>query len=288
LPVIAVRIDPYYRGFIAMVQWAHEHRGAVLFFSAMILSAAITKGYGGEPEYVLGPADIVHITVFENPELTTDARVSETGSLSFPLIGDVSVVGLTPSQASAAIARKLSDGRFVAKPQVSILPTVVRGSQITVVGEVNKPGRYPLETVNTRVSDALAAAGGVTTLGSDTVYLIQKRLGKEVRKPLDVTELFVKGSALDEQVQGGDTIFLPRQPLVYVYGEVRTPGSYRLQRNMTVMQALAVGGGATVRGSQRRIRVYRQDDGGKVHEIRLNLVDLLQPNDVIYVRPRLF
>jgi len=249
---------------------------------------SIVRSDAGDEEYVLGPADVVHVTVFENPELTTDARVSETGFLTFPLIGDIPVVGKTISQASSMIAKKLSDGHFVGKPQVNILPTVLRGSQITVVGQVNRPGRYPLETVNTRVSDAIAAAGGVTTMGSDTVYLIQKQNGAEVRKPIDVTELFVKGSEKDEQVHGGDTIYLPRQPLVYVYGEVRTPGPLRLERHMTVMQALAVGGGTTVRGSQRRIRVYRQDDSGTVHEVHLNLIDQLQANDVIYVRPRLF
>jgi polysaccharide export outer membrane protein len=102
-----------------------------------------------------------------------------------------------------------------------------------------------------------------------------------------VNELFVKGSQEDEQVQGGDTLYLPREPVFYVYGEVRTPGAFRLERHMTVMQGLAVGGGPTERGSQRRIRMYRQNDDGTVHEIDLNLLDLLQPNDVIYVQLRL-
>jgi polysaccharide export outer membrane protein len=238
-------------------------------------------------EYVLGPADVIHITVFQNPDLTTDARVSETGTITFPLIGAVSVVGSTIAEAETAIARKLSDGHYVAKAQVTVLPTLIRGSQVTVLGYVNHPGRYPLETVNTHVSDVLSTAGGIAASGADTVFVIQHRDGQTIRKELDVDELFVKGSEQDEQVHSGDTIYLPREPEFYIYGEVRSPGAYRLQRHMTVMQALAVGGGDT-RTSKYRFQAYRQDEQGAMHEIELKLVDMLEPNDVIYVPERLF
>jgi polysaccharide export outer membrane protein len=243
---------------------------------------------GASAEYVLGAGDVVHVTVFNNPELTTDARISETGAISFPLVGNVPVVGLTISQAQEAIARKLGEGHFVAKAQVNILPTQLVGSQVTVVGHVNRPGRYPLQTTNTHISDALAAAGGADPLGADTIILIRHRDGKEVRKPLDVTELFVKGSQQDELVQGGDTLYVPREPVFYVYGEVRSPGSFRLERHMTVMQGLAIGGFANEKGSERRTQIYRQDDDGKTQEVDLNLTDMLKPNDVIFVRLRIF
>jgi polysaccharide export outer membrane protein len=226
--------------------------------------------------------------VFNNPELTTDIRVSETGAITFPMIGHVPVVGLTISQAQAAIAKKLADGHFVVNPQVNILPTSVVGSQVTVVGHVNHPGRYPLQTTNTHVSDALAEAGGVDPIGADTIILIQHSGGKEVRKPLDVTELFVEGSEQDEQVQAGDTLYLPRQAVFYVYGEVHNPGVYRLERHMTVMQGLAIGGFVNERGSERRTEIYRQDKDGNVHPIDLKATDMLKPNDVIFVRVRIF
>jgi polysaccharide export outer membrane protein len=239
-------------------------------------------------EYLLGPADVLHITVFENPELTSDVRVSETGTITFPLIGAVPVVGLTVPQAQAAIAKKLKDGQFVAHAQVTILPTLIRGSQVTVVGYVNKPGRYPLETTNTHISDVLAAAGGVNPMGSDTIILIQHHDGAETRKSVDLNELFVKGSLQDEQVHGGDTLYVPRESFYYIYGEVQKPGQYRLERHMTVMQGLAVGGYSNERGSQWRTQIFRQDDDGAMHEVELNVADVLKPNDVIYVRVRIF
>jgi len=261
--------------------------GALLIV-AINLCATEIRADERAAEYVLGAADVVHITVFENPELTTDVRVSETGTITFPLVGAVPVVGLTLPQAQAAIAKKLTDGHFVAHPQVNILPTVIVGSQVTVVGYVNKPGRYPLQTVDTHVSDAIASAGGVDPMGAETIILIRHQDGKEIRKPLDVTELFVKGSELDELVQGGDTLYVPREPLFYIYGEVEKPGSYRLERHMTVMQGLAVGGYSNERGSKWRTQIYRQDEDGSMHEVELNGTDSLKPNDVIYVRLRIF
>ena len=264
-----------------------RHLCALMVF-ALGWNSAATLAEGGSAEYVLGAGDVVHITVFNNPELATDARISETGAISFPLIGNIPVVGLTISQAQDAIAKKLGEGHFVAKAQVNILPTLLVGSQVTVVGHVNRPGRYPLQTINTHVSDALAAAGGVDAVGADTIILIQHRDGKEARKPLDVTELFVKGSQQDELVQGGDTLYVPREPVFYVYGEVEKPGACRLERHMTVMQGLAVGGFANEKGSERRTQMYRQDDDGKMHEVEVNLTDMLKPNDVIFVRLRIF
>lgn len=263
-------------------------RVLALLILPLLIGVAFGQANVNDSEYVLGPADVIHITVFQNPDLTTDVRVSESGSITFPLIGNVPVVGLTISQAEAAIAKRLSSGHFVAQPQVNILPTLIRGSQVTVLGHVNHAGRYPLETTNTRVSDVLAEAGGIDPTGADTIILIGIRNGKTIHRVLDVTALFVLGSQEDEQVRGGDTLYLPREAEFYVYGEVRNPGVFRLDRHMTVMQGLAVGGGPNTRGSQRRIRMYRQSDDGITHEVDLKLLDQLQANDVIYVGEGVF
>jgi polysaccharide biosynthesis/export protein len=258
-----------------------------LIITALGLVATPAQSQTAAPEYVLGAGDILHITVFNNPELTTDARVSESGSITFPFVGNLPVVGLSISQAQNALAQKLGDAHIVSQPQVNILPTLLVGSQVTVMGHVNRPGRYPLQTTNTHLSDAVALAGGIDAIGADQLVLIQHSEGKEVRTVIDVPDLLERGSGRDQLVQGGDTIYVPREPVFYVYGEVEHSGSFRLERNMILMQGLALGGFVNGRGSKSRTQVYRQDSAGKLREIDLGLTDPLMPNDVIYVRTRI-
>src|SRR5690554_1875150 len=126
---------------------------------ALCLSSTVSA-QKPEQEYVLSPGDIVRITVFQNPELTTEARVSEGGTLTFPLLGSVRVGGQSISGAEATIAGRLREGGFVLKPHVNILPIEMRGNQVVVLGEVDRPGRYPLEIFNQRLADMVATAGG--------------------------------------------------------------------------------------------------------------------------------
>jgi polysaccharide export outer membrane protein len=254
-----------------------------------LTSGAAQAQNGKNAEYVLGPGDIVRITVFQNPDLTTETRVSEAGTLSFPLIGSVPVGGLSLSQGEKTIADMLREGRFVQMPQVNILPVQIRSSQVAVLGHVNRPGRYPLETVNMRLSDMLATAGGVATTGSDTVVLMGTREGRAIRREIDIPALFLKGEvASDIPLTGGDVLYVSRAPMFYIYGEVQRPGAFRLERDMTVMQGLATGGGLTIRGTENGLRVHRRDAAGKLQIIEPNLDEPLKANDVIYVRESLF
>ncbi|MCC4116426.1 polysaccharide export protein EpsE [Aromatoleum toluclasticum] len=240
-------------------------------------------------EYVLGPGDIVRISVFQNPDLTTEGRVSETGALTFPLIGSVPLGGRTVSAAEALIAERLRQGGFVLQPQVTVLPVQIRGNQVAVLGHVNKPGRYPLDTFNVRVTDMLANAGGVAAGGDDVIVLVGTRDGQRVRKELDLPALFQRGDGdADTMLSPGDVIYVRRADVFYIYGEVQKPGSFRLERNMTVMQALATGGGPTLRGTVRGLRIHRRGGDGKVAVIEPTLEDRLRPDDIIYVKESLF
>jgi polysaccharide export outer membrane protein len=240
-------------------------------------------------EYVLGAGDVIRVTVFQNPDLTTESRVSETGGISFPLVGTVPVGGLSLPGAEQKIAQMLKDGGFVTKAQVTILLTQIRGSQVAVLGQVNRPGRFPLETSNTRLSDMLATAGGIAATGADTVIVTGVRDGKPFRREVDIAKMYLQGDlSADIPLQGGDALYVHRAPVFYIYGEVQRPGSFRLERNMTVMQALASGGGITLRGTLRGMQINRRDASGKPEAVRPSLDDLLQPDDVIYVRESMF
>ena len=234
----------------------------------------------------LGMGDMVRITVFRNPDLTTEARVTERGTILFPMIGEVPVGGLTPSQAGARIADKLRNGKYVVNPEVTVSIAQVNSRQVSVLGNVNKPGRYPLDSVNVKLTDVLATAGGVAGAGADMVTVVSANNRKT---DVDLAAMFRNGDLTKNvELQPGDTIYVHRAPMVYVYGEVQKGGAYRLEPNMTVMQAIALASGITPRGTDRGVKVSRRDANGGVRKLDVNLTDPVQPDDVIYVRESLF
>jgi polysaccharide export outer membrane protein len=256
------------------------------WFGALLLPSA---GAADAREYVLGAGDIIRITVFQNPDLTVDTRVTENGSITYPLIGAVSVGGLTLPATEKLIAQRLRDGGFVLKPQVNVLLMQIRGNQVSVLGQVNRPGRYPIEIADTKVTDMLATAGGASVNGADIVTVVGTRNGQPFRAEIDIPLLFQpEGIKSDVPVQGGDILYVHRAPVFYIYGEVNRPGAYRLERGMSVMQGLALGGGVTLRGSEKRIRLNRRKASGEVEVLEPEMALLLQTDDVIYVRESLF
>jgi polysaccharide export outer membrane protein len=240
-------------------------------------------------EYRLGSGDVIRILVYQNPDLTLETRITESGLVSFPLLGSVRIGGLTVTAAEKLIADGLRNGNFVRQPQVTIVVSQVRGNQASVLGYVNRPGRFPIEVADMRLSDLLATAGGVAPIGSDTVVVNGTREGKPFRLEIDLPTIFsAAGRAQDLLIQNGDVIWVDRQPTIYIYGEVQRPGSMRLERGMTLMQALANGGGLNQRGTEKGIRVHRKAADGRVQVLTPVMDDKVQDGDVVYVRESLF
>jgi len=242
-------------------------------------------------DYILGPGDAVRISVYQNPDLSLEARLNEGGSISYPLLGNVKLGGISVSDAEKKIASGLKDGNFIKQPQVSILLISATANQVSVLGLVGKPGRYPLVAGSNKLSEVMAMAGGITQgAGSDIVVISGVREGKPFRKEVDFTKVFASsGSEPDFLLQNGDTIFVDRAPQIYMYGEVQRAGAQILLRDTTVLQALANAGGLTLRGTQRGIKVHRRNpDTGEVKVIEPGLNDKLMPNDIIYVKESLF
>lgn len=261
---------------------------------AIIVMLATTIGAQAEEQstkvnYLLGAGDAIRINVFKHPDMTLETRVSESGTITFPLIGSMDIGGLSLSSAGEKLASALNRGGFVRDPQVNITLLEVRGNQVSVLGQVNRPGRFPLETFNTRLSDVLAMAGGISSTGSDVVIVTGTRDGLPFRSEIDFPAIFT-GSDTGQNilVAGGDVVYVDRAPVFYIYGEVQRPGAYRIEREMTVQQALAQGGGVNVRGTEKGIKVHRKDAEGEMKMITSYGYDLVRPDDVIYIRESLF
>jgi polysaccharide export outer membrane protein len=255
----------------------------------LLLLGSVLRPAFAQPEYLLVPGDIVKITVFKNPDLSLDARISEAGAIGYPLIGSVLLRGLTLPAAEQRIEQMLKDGGFVINPHVNILLTQAFGNLVSVIGEVNTAGRYSIEAAGGHLSGMLAAAGGIATTGGDIVILSGVRNGKPVRREIDIVKMSLAANSGDDvELYGGDTLFVNRAPMFYIYGQVQKPGQFRLERGMTVIQALAEGGGVTGKGTQRGIVRHRRDINGKVKETNVTLDDDVQDQDVIYVKESLF
>jgi polysaccharide biosynthesis/export protein len=283
---------------------AVQHLAALLLLGLALLTAGLPTPVNAQAaattaaapadtaqrDYVLGAGDVVRINVFQNPDLSLEARVSEGGSISYPLLGVVRLGGLSVQQAEKAIADGLRDGQFVRQPQVGILVMQVRSNQASVLGLVNRPGRYPIEVTGMRMSELVALAGGIAVGGSDIVSLTGTRAGKPLRVQIDLPALFSASNTInDPVVLNGDVVYVDRMPLVYVYGEVQRPGALRLERGMTVLQGLAAAGGLTQRGTEKGIRVHRKSaDGAKAQVLQPVMDDKMLDGDVLFVRESLF
>lgn len=243
----------------------------------------------------LESGDVVRITVFGQPDLTTVTRVHEDGSVSFPLVGAVAVAGRSTAEAERLIADRLRSGGYVNNAQVNMfLEEKSQGltDQATILGEVERPGKYPLQSVSFAgvgsVVELLAVAGGTTDSAADQVFLIRHTGDAQERKTIDLVQLLQNGDlSADVVLRKGDVILVPETDFFYIYGHVEKPGQYPLKRELTVMQALSIASGVTRIGKEDGIRLRRRTPDG-INEVKVSLTDFVMPNDVIYVEERRF
>ena len=213
----------------------------------MATALVLSMGVAAAAEVLLGPGDVVKLSVYGSPDLSLETRVSESGNITFPLLGQVAVGGLSVAAAEKKIGDMLEKGGYLKKAQVNMLVTTLASQQVSVLGYVNRPGRYAVEG-RRKVLDLLAMAGGIH----------------------------------------GDIIYVERAPRAYVTGEVQRPGPFRLERGMTVQQAVSAGGGLSMRGSNNGMKVTRKDASGNQVTIDVKASDPVQVDDVIVVRESWF
>lgn len=246
---------------------------------------------GERESLLLGPGDLLRITVLREPELDQKIRVLDSGVIQLALAGDVSVAGLTPAEAAVRIAAKYREGQFLLHPEVSVFVEEYATQTVTVLGQVAHPGTVQLAAPRTLI-DVLSLAGGLTD-DADR-HIVVERGGRDGER----IHAFLPNHADDTLnanvlVRPGDTIIVPRAGIVYVLGDVAHPGGYVMQNDskLTVLQAIALASGASKTASEKRIRLVRNVDGQSL-SIDLPLREMergrqpdvpLQANDVLYV-----
>ena len=253
-------------------------------------------------EYQIGPEDILKVTVYGHEDLTQTVVVQSDGTFVFPLIGRVKAGDLSPKELERKITVLLSQG-YIRNPQVTVLVQEYRSKTIFVVGEISRPGTYPLAGARTLV-EALARAGPPTTNAAGEVVIVRPH--GEVQGPVLPSQVGEGPTAAAAEVirvnlpdiqtgdlsknvilRPNDTVFVPLAPKVFVSGEVRNPGAYPFSPGTTVRQAISLAGGITEDGSAGRIRVVRAVEG-KSREIKIKIDDPIQPGDTIVVKSKLF
>lgn len=268
---------------------------AVLFIGigGLLFASQLALGDVGS-QYQIGPGDKIQIRIYKNPDLDTLTRVSAAGTVRIPLVGEVAVGGLAERDVEQRLAHLLESGGYVNNPQVTVAVEEYESRQASVLGYVNRPGKYVISPRGSTVLDLLAMAGGVHAEGADTAYLTQRGKRGAATTEIDLVPILEQGDQRrNAQVADGDVLYVPPMRLFYVYGAVNRPGKYRLERGTTVMKALSVAGGLYVdnhraQGSENNIQISRRNADGTSEMMSVSLDDTVQSDDVIRVKEKLF
>ena len=282
--------------------------------AAVLLAPGAAEAASQDPQrYTIGVRDVLDVSVFNQADLSGRYTVETDGAFSFPLIGRVVAAGRTVEELEAALRTRLLDGYF-RDPRVTVAVAEYRSRQVFVMGEVRSPGAYPL-AADTTLIEILSLAGSLTSQASGVAIVVRangKQPGHAAGEPpfaedgsadngggtiplpadsetIRVNLRDLEGGDLSRNIvlRDGDTVFVPRAETFYVFGEVRSPGSFPIQEGLTVLQALSLAGGANEFAALNRITILRMVDGEQV-EVRVKLDDLVQSDDTIRVPVKFF
>ena len=238
----------------------------------------------------IGPGDELEVTIFSASDLSAHGRVDNDGDIFIPLLGSTHVAGLTSTEAAQAIATNLQQKNILNHPQVAVFVKEYTAGQISVVGEVNKPGVYSAVGAH-RLLDILQMAGGLTDKAGNSITISHR--GTTDPTTIDFPKDPVAMANNNIELQPGDTVIVPKAGIVYVLGEVYRPGGYASNSSagFTVLQVMAAAGGPTHLASEGKTTMMRRNADG-LQEIPVPLGKMLrgkqadiavQPNDILYV-----
>jgi polysaccharide biosynthesis/export protein len=263
----------------------------------LVLLCMTIQGWAQE-NYRLGPEDELEIRVWGNDDLTRKVQVGLNGMISFPFVGEIKAQGMTVHDLQQELEHRLGP-KYIIDPHVSITIADYKSQKFFVVGNVNKPGTYPL-TKPIRVVEAISLAGGLGSgqgdkaSGTAIAVIVRAKPGMKGDQPRlpdqtpagdKVTVSLSAAMAGDPrnnlEIKNGDTLYIPAL-YYYVQGQVKNCGRYPYGENMTVLMAITTAGGFTDKASSRRIFIVREKNGKK-EDIKAKMDDHIQPGDVVTV-----
>lgn len=221
----------------------------------------------------LGPGDLVELNVYNVPELTTKARVSGSGDIYLPLVDYVHVAGLTLEEAQSVVEKRLEEGGFVRSPHVTIFVDEANSQGVTILGEVSKPGIYP-DPSDRKLYELISEAGGFTPNAARKIAVIRRNQPEAIR--IDLPRNLADDLSGNIDILPGDTINVPRAPIIYVVGDVGRPSGLLVNNGtLTVLQAIALAGGANHTAKLGGVRIIRKTPAGMT-ETRVELKRMLE------------
>jgi polysaccharide export outer membrane protein len=261
------------------------------------LTTAAAQTPAASPDYRLGPEDLLQITLYNIPTgevgvtpRTTDARVSQQGMISLPLLGDVEVAGLTTSGLEQLLRGRYN--RYLHNPQVGVQVREHRSQAVTVTGAVRNPGVFQLTGPKTLI-DLVSLAGGITERAGGQVHLYRQAPEGRQSFVIDLLALASNPTLINMPVQAGDVINVQQAGMFFVDGAVARGGSYALSRPYTLTQALSVAGGVNRElADYSGTTIYRRRNGVEAELIPVDLTAIwdgkatdprIEPDDVIVV-----
>ena len=240
-------------------------------------------------KYQIGAQDRLKITVLDEPELSPSLLVDNDGSITFAYIGRIPAAGLTLVELQEKIRAGLAGG-YIKNPQVRVEVESYKSQSVMVSGEVRQPGKITMTGAMT-VLEALALAGSPTSTASSELTIAHAKKPGAEANDADITRVNWRdlnlGKGKDVAVQDGDILNIPKAQTFFITGQIHNSGSFVLEPGMTVQQAIALAGGLSDRGSDRRINASRLVNG-KLTDVGLKMEDRVMPNDVITIGQRFF
>ena len=259
------------------------HKGFLILL--LVMSAA---GFSYSADYLVGPGDVIEITVYDNDDLKTRVRVGDDGSIIMPLLGQVAVAGLTTAEVTDKITTLL-DANYLVNPQVNVFVTEFRSQKVVVLGRIKQPGLIELSG-SISLLELISKAGGLEKDAGEAATVKRRVDGKDTIIPIDLESL-IEGGDMSQNlpIQDGDTVVISKAGMCYVTGEVNEPGSYPCGEGATVLKLIALANGFTGKASKGGVRIVRivGDKKSVFKGVDLDTT-LVYENDVIVVPESFF